>query len=87
MPADVAFQVVARGGGVEYPLATVTFRKGATTELHAGETFRPPDDLRAVDLVFRSSEAAARKTVDLVEIWKGEVVIENVPVVDKRKGK
>jgi hypothetical protein len=87
VPVDVAFDVVVRAGGVEYPLTTITFRKGATTELHAGGNFRPPDDVRTADLVFRSSERAARKTVDLVEFWKGELVIDNVPVVDERKRK
>lgn len=87
VPVDIAFEVIARAGGVEYPLTTITFRKGATTELHAGGNFRPPDDVRTSDIVFRSSEQAARKTVDLVEFWKGELVMDNVPVVDERKRK
>ena len=87
VPVDVAFEVIARAGAVDYPLTTVTFRKGATTELHAGGNFKPPDDVIAADIVFRSSERVARKTVDLVEFWQGELVIDNVPVVDGRKQK
>jgi hypothetical protein len=37
-------------------------------------------DVGAVDLILRSSEAAARATVDLTSIWKGELVYQNVPV-------
>lgn len=42
-------------------------------------------DVAEVDIILRTSEAAARWTVDLFEIWDGEVVFEKVKGEERRK--
>ena len=37
-----------------------------------------------VDVTFRSSELIARKTVDLFDIWKGEIIFKDVPMLQKK---
>jgi hypothetical protein len=32
------------------------------------------------DVILRSSEAAARDTIGMTRIWKGEIVLPNVPL-------
>jgi hypothetical protein len=48
---------------------------------------RPLKGVKAdqLDFVFRSSANAARRTVDLYQIWKGEVVVPGVKVERKAK--
>jgi len=46
-----------------------------------GEVKTDVSKLRSVDVILRSSEEAGRATVDLMQIWKGELRFVNVPVV------
>ena len=39
----------------------------------------------AVDLVLRPNAREARRTVDLLEIWGGELVFEDLPVMNAEK--
>jgi hypothetical protein len=80
LPVDVAFDVFARFNGTEYRVGSVSFRKGAPGGYGAGVDAFPDDPPAAVDVVFRSSEAVARETMGLTRIWKGEIVIPNVPL-------
>ena len=41
--------------------------------------------LFAITVILRSDPAVARKTVDLVEIWKGEIVMEDVELTEQKK--
>lgn len=86
MPADVAFDVVARVDGKEYPLGTLTAKAGATYQLNGGAGgFDAPADVTKADLVFRSSQKVARSTVDLTRIWGGELVLPDVPITEAGK--
>ncbi|HSI36419.1 MAG TPA: hypothetical protein VK986_22740 [Tepidisphaeraceae bacterium] len=86
-PATVAFAAFARTGGKEYPLGGLTLLKGAGTSYHLGvrkpETF--PADAKSFDLVLRSDENVARGMVDMVELWKGEVIIRDLPITPDPK--
>jgi hypothetical protein len=86
VPADVAFEIVVRAAGVEQVIGTITQRKGTSTHHHVAGEARLITDMnligeKAVDVVLRPSAQAARRTVELVEIWDGDpLVFEDVPV-------
>jgi len=86
VPASLAFEVIARIDGKEYPFAEVIFRKGmywdgTTTSGQLPDRMRP----RKMDLILRSSDKVAGKTVDLFEVWKGEIVLPDVPVTNPKQ--
>jgi hypothetical protein len=47
---------------------------------HLNFALDPNEQMDRFDLILRSSDELARATVDLYEIWSGEVVIPNVRV-------
>jgi hypothetical protein len=76
LPENLAADVFVRtDGGRELPAGTISIRKGTsvnhglvmpdTGELHAGK----------LDVVLRPSDAMARSTVDLNEMWGREIVL------------
>ncbi|MGA2584188.1 MAG: hypothetical protein ABSG31_12995 [Tepidisphaeraceae bacterium] len=81
VPANVAFDIFARFNGKEYSLGSISCDKGNTTRWGIGGQGEDiPTPPPTIDIILRSSEAAARRTVDLNEIWKGEIIYPNVPV-------
>lgn len=78
---DAAFDVFARVDGKEYPLGGVSYHLGGSCGF--GTANPPPGDPKTVDLILRSSETVARQTVDVQEIWEGEIVLKNVRVGDR----
>jgi hypothetical protein len=81
----LAFDVLLRDprgphGGREWLVQSVTFlpNKGGTWFLQAR-----PDGLDAdkLDIVLRSNPTAAAETVDLTQIWQGELVYPGLPVI------
>jgi hypothetical protein len=84
LPVGIAFDVFARAAGREYPLSSVTVAKGRSTHyLVRTDNFRAPN-VPEIDLIFRTNESAARRTVDVFEVWKGELVVPHVPLKDSR---
>jgi hypothetical protein len=82
-PANLAFDVIVRVGGQQIDSGIVTCYKGANAMSgigsslgHLNRTSQPT----TIDIILRSSEKVARQTVDLHDIWKGELVYPNVPV-------
>ena len=74
-PINLAFSVFARVGGKEFRMGDIA----ADTSVNLGTSMNPSGfDIPAgkVQLIFRSDPAVARKTVDLVEIWNGEIVLD-----------
>jgi hypothetical protein len=83
MPENVAFEVFLRGsGGKEYPLGSVTMLKGYSGGyLLSTDALKEADARDAtMDLLFRSSTDAARRTIDLYSIWIGEVTLKGLKV-------
>jgi hypothetical protein len=79
-PMNLAFEVVARIDGREYSLGRITAAANTSgTYVVSSDVLDKPPPL-FVDVILRSSEDAARATVDLSEIWKGELVLKDVPV-------
>jgi hypothetical protein len=79
-PVNIGFDVAARVNGKQYPLGCVALAKNMEKKFTLWTESLLEKDVGEFDLIFRSSEEAARKTVDLFEIWKGEIVIEGVEV-------
>ena len=75
-PMNVAFSVFVRAGGKEFRMGELA----ANPSTNMGSSMHPtnigdiPPGKLAV--IFRSDAGVARKTIDLVEIWKGEIVLE-----------
>jgi hypothetical protein len=81
LPYNIAFDVIARYGGKEHPLRSITARTMEDTDLHfwGSELFELPCQ-PTVDIILRSSREVAEDTPDLYAIWKGEIVYLNVPI-------
>lgn len=82
-PTDLAFDLLLRdGAGVEHWLGQVKWRQGES----GGSTWqqdrpaRALTDAKHLDVIFRASADAARGTVDLYDLWEGEIVFADVPV-------
>lgn len=80
LPVDVAFDVFVRVNGKEYPAGGVSFYKNAHGSYGSGTRDFPADAPSNVDVIFRSSEAVAAAALDMTQIWKGEIVLQNVPL-------
>jgi hypothetical protein len=85
LPMNVAFDVVALVGGKEYVFghysAFAGGSKGAGFWMGAYRNKTSPTQaFDKVDILLRSSETVARGTVDLYEIWKGQILYKDVPV-------
>jgi hypothetical protein len=78
-PMNVAFEVYARMNGEEYHLGSVYKSKGRTGQWGVDGDEEIPR-AEACDIILRSSEKAARHTLDMFDMWEGELVFENVPI-------
>jgi hypothetical protein len=82
-PVATAFRVRARSGDNEWDLGAVNFSPGHTSSYFIGRPLRDLHGLngtREVDIVLKPSIEEAVSTMDLTEIWGGEVVLKDVPV-------
>lgn len=84
-PENIAFDVLFRANGKEYPIGEIALGKGQQMIYFLDDT-QLADTVNSgkVDVIFRSSESIARKTVDLFEIWKGEIIFKDVPMLQKK---
>jgi len=79
VPVNVAFEVLANIGGKEYRLSSLDVSQGRSTPWSfISYADIPPAENCTV--ILRTSEERARSTVDLFDIWDGELVYENVPI-------
>jgi len=84
-PVDVAFEAFARIDGEEHRLGYIHQRKGEATAARLGFDVRlskPPP--QSYDIILRSSERAARGSVDLFEIWEGQLLFKDLPLKTRR---
>lgn len=79
-PVNLAFDVFLRINGKEYPAGTVNFHAGANAGFSTRASNLPAELPSSVDVIFRSSEGVARETADMTQIWKGQIVLPNIPV-------
>jgi hypothetical protein len=76
----LAFEVFVRTNGTEQPLGSISLIRGtSSTFLLRGDQADLGDATHA-DVILRSSEKVARRTVHVVDIWDGELVFPRVPV-------
>jgi hypothetical protein len=80
LPIGVAFDVYLRTGSRDQRVSQLRMPAGKRTSYSMGFTFSTPLP-ESVDVILRSNTAIARDTVDVLEIWDGELVFENVSVV------
>jgi hypothetical protein len=84
-PMNVAFSVFVRSGGKEFRMGdfATDSRTNLGTSLHPYNIGQIAPG--KVTIIFRSDPAVARKTIDLVEIWKGEILLEDVELKEQGK--
>jgi hypothetical protein len=82
LPIDVAFDVLVRFAELELDLGTVLLRAGRN---HGDHVYQRVGGFEAdaVDVVLRANPEAARLTVNVTEVWDGELVFEDV-LVERR---
>ena len=84
VPADIAFEVSLRTDKAEVPLGEIARPAGQPMmsfpllAAHGCEGLRQDEQ---VELVFHPSREVAARTVDLTEIWDGQIIIPKVPVI------
>jgi hypothetical protein len=78
-PMPVAFEIVLRSGGKEWKAGEVAAAPSPGQQWFAISA-QAAELGDTCDVVLRPSRLAAEKTLDLTEIWYGEVVLKNVPV-------
>jgi hypothetical protein len=83
-PVATAFRVFARRGGREWEIGKVSFPAGRTSRYLTGRPLSEIPDFDPqggpVDVVLKPSVDVTVTTLDLTEIWGGEVVLKDVPV-------
>ena len=79
-PVSLAFDVFARADGIEYKMGTLCVAKQSGNNSTGVSCLDVKLPLPKVDIILRASAAAARGTMDMTEIWKGEIVIKDVVV-------
>jgi len=88
-PASLGFEAFARIGVNEYRMGT--FCAAAEKEKYYGlmrvEIEEEDEEAQTIMLVLRSSDRPVRESVELEEMWEGEVVFEKVDVEVVREEK
>lgn len=79
-PVDLAFEVFLRFNGKEFPAGSVSYRAGAGGGYGTDARDIPLGSPPTVDVIFRSSEEIARQTINMTRIWKGQIIVPNVPL-------
>lgn len=81
-PVGLAARVSLRdAAGVEWPVGTHTFPAGAETFRRFSHPVPAGFDATRVDVVLRSGAEAATRSLDVEDVWEGEIVLRNVPVI------
>jgi hypothetical protein len=82
LPIDMAGTVVLRANGREWIAYSNTFHK-SNSSIGNSELFEcsvPGLTADHIDVIFKPDLKVAAGTLDVTQIWDGEVVIKNVPV-------
>ncbi|MGA2500566.1 MAG: hypothetical protein ABSH20_22730, partial [Tepidisphaeraceae bacterium] len=79
VPMPVAFEIVLRSGQKEWKAGELAAPVSSTQQWF-GISAKAGEIGETCDVVLRPSRAAAEKTLDLTEIWDGEMVVKNVAV-------
>jgi hypothetical protein len=78
VPINVAFELLARAAGREQHIGTMHMARGKPSAWVVSFQLSPPDS--RFDLILRTSKQVAMETVDLFEIWRGELVYPDLRV-------
>jgi hypothetical protein len=79
-PCDFAFDVLLKSNGREHSIGQFT---GAANQTHTRYYYPTNLGLEPgvdVEVILRASESAAKRTTDLFQIWKGEILLKDVRV-------
>jgi hypothetical protein len=79
-PVAIAFDVFARVGGGLYPMGSFALGKGRSESFIVRTDAPAVTAATEIDLVLRTSEKAARQTLNQFEAWDGELVFPGVTV-------
>lgn len=86
VPVNLSFDVFARVGGAQQKIGAISVPANERRITNAQIIRKHPRELfpgaESFDLILRSAPEAAEQTVDIMEAWDGEIVIENVSLID-----
>jgi hypothetical protein len=85
LPVNVTFKVFASYSGHEYPIGEMAQSASASEgEYRFDSEWKKalPNPGKTIDLVLRSSVPVAQSTLNLYEIWDGQIILRNVPIID-----
>ncbi|MGH7180003.1 MAG: hypothetical protein ACREJC_21680, partial [Tepidisphaeraceae bacterium] len=79
-PVPVGFRTFYRTNDTEFagPLVAMNAPGGEFPKVSRVPALRPETD--KLDVIFHADPAAAAQTVDIFEIWDGELVFKDVPI-------
>jgi hypothetical protein len=82
LPVDVAFDVYVRFGGAEHRVTHFArqAQPANSTSSHHMSVVVPKFTGGTVDILFKPSVAAAKRTIDVFGVWDGVIVKRDVPV-------
>jgi hypothetical protein len=80
MPVNAAFEIFAKTWKGEIKLGTVCIPKGSTSWGVGVRSENLKDRFYTIDIILRSSETVAKGSVDMTEIWDGEIVLPNIAI-------
>jgi hypothetical protein len=84
LPVDAAFTLSIRAGAREYPVGEWVVKKGSNVDTTWVPKEPTVDCLQGAEIILRSGEALARRTVDLNQVWKGQIVFPIAGRKDKK---
>ena len=84
LPVDAAFDVFLRFDDREYPAGGISFHAGMQGGYLTCARDIPTNVPANADVILRSSPEVARQTIDLTQIWSGQIIYPYVPLVGAR---
>jgi hypothetical protein len=80
VPTSIAFDVFVRCNGQTTRAAGIAMKKGSSTTYAISARLADGPQPSSVDVILRSNAEVARNTVDMHDLWSGELTFPNVPV-------
>ncbi len=83
-PVPVAFEIILRRGDREWKAGELAAASSPKQQWF-GVDAKAAEFEDTCDVILRASRAPAERTLDLTEVWDGEIVLKNVPIQPERK--
>jgi hypothetical protein len=79
-PFGLAYRVVMRAGGRETPIGGYTWHPGLSYRGFGNFAMLKETPPKTIDVIFRPDAGYAARTIDIFDIWDGEIIFHDIPV-------